>query len=176
MLSPKRVAILIDNMFEDSEFIYPYYRLLEAGMHIDIVGVKKGLYSGKHGTSALATHAIGSLKSSDYDAVYIPGGFAPDRLRTEPGMVSLVAALYKEEKLLCAVCHGPSLLISAGVLRGKRVSAYASIKDDIENAGAEYTGEAVEQDGNIITARDPKSLPEMMKRFLFLLENSQVEK
>ncbi len=170
MQSPKRVAILIDNMFEDSEFIYPYYRLLEAGMHVDIVGVKKSHYKGKHGTTAEATLAIGALKSSDYDAVFIPGGYAPDSLRTEPEIVSFVAALYKEEKLLCTVCHGPSLLISAGVLTGKRVTAYGSIKDDIKNSGAEYTGEAVEQDGNIITARDPKSLPEMMKRFLSLLE------
>lgn len=166
----KKVAILVDDMFEDAEFIYPYYRLLEAGLTVDIVGKKRIVYRGKHGTTAKATETIHGLKSSDYDAVYVPGGYAPDRLRREPEMVAFVKALYEEGKVVCAVCHGPSLLVSADILKGKKVTAYHSIKDDLENAGAYYTDKPVEQDGKIITARDPKSLPEMMKLFLPLLE------
>ncbi|WP_345975690.1 type 1 glutamine amidotransferase domain-containing protein [Sulfurimonas sp. HSL3-7] len=170
MPSRKKIAILIDDMFEDSEFIYPYYRLLEAGMDVDVVGQEKRAYRGKHGTTAKATHRIHAIESDKYDALYIPGGYAPDRLRREPAMVALVKSLFEAGKPLCAVCHGPSLLISAGVLEGKKVTAYASIKDDIENAGADYTGRSVEQDGSLITARDPQALPGMMKQFLLLLE------
>ena len=166
----KKVAILIDDMFEDAEFIYPYYRLLEAGLTVDIVGKKRSVYRGKHGPTAKATETIGDLKSSDYDAVYVPGGYAPDRLRREPEMVAFVKALYEEGKVVCAVCHGPSLLVSAGILKGKKVTAYHSIKDDLVNAGASYADKSVEQDGKIITARDPKSLPAMMTLFLPLLE------
>lgn len=166
----RKVAILIDEMFEDSEFIYPYYRLLEAGISVDVVGKKEALYRGKHGTTAKATLAVHNLKSSGYDGLFIPGGYAPDGLRLEPEMVRFVRALFDDAKAVCAVCHGPSLLISAGILKGRKVTAYPSIGDDIVNAGADYTGASVEKDGNIITARDPGSLPEMMKLFLALLE------
>ena len=169
MPSRKKIAILIDEMFEDSEFIYPYYRLLEAGMTVDVIGQKKGTYRGKHGTVAKATHSIHAVESEGYDALYIPGGYAPDRLRREPAMVAFVRSLFVAKKTLCAVCHGPSLLISGGVLSGRQVTAYGSIKDDIENAGAVYTGRSVERDGTIITARDPQALPQMMKQFLALL-------
>lgn len=166
----KKVAILIDEMFEDSEFIYPYYRLIEAGITVDVVAQKKSVYRGKHGTPAKATHTIHGLSSDEYDGVFIPGGYAPDRLRREPDMVHFVTSLFEAGKALCAVCHGPSLLISAGILNGKKVTAFHSIKDDLKNAGAHYTAQRVERDGNIITAQDPQSLPEMMKRFLSLLE------
>jgi protease I len=102
--------------------------------------------------------------------VYVPGGHAPDRLRRDPEMVDFVKSLYDAGKAVCAVCHGPSLLVSADILTGKKVTAYHSIKDDLVNAGASYTDKLVEQDGKIITARDPKSLPAMMMLFLLLLE------
>ena len=169
MPNSKKIAILIDDMFEDAEFIYPYYRLLEADLRVDIVGKKKTVYRGKHGTTAKATQSIHDLESSDYDALYVPGGYAPDKLCREPEMVDFVKSLYEEGKTVCAVCHGPSLLVSAGILRGKKVTGYHSIKDDLTNAGAYYADKTVEQDGNIITARDPQSLPAMMKLFLTLL-------
>ena len=170
MPKSKKVAILIDDGYEDAEFIYPYYRLLEAGVSVDVVGQEKRAYRGKHGTTAKATESIYGLESRDYDAVYVPGGYAPDSLRREPEMVAFVRSLYERGEVVCAVCHGPSLLISAGILTGKNVTAYHSIKDDLVNAGAYYADKAVEQDGKIITARDPKALPEMMKLFLALLE------
>ncbi|MGB5965147.1 MAG: type 1 glutamine amidotransferase domain-containing protein [Sulfurimonadaceae bacterium] len=170
VVSRKKVAILIDEMFEDSEFIYPYYRLLEAGIAVDVVAKKKVVYRGKHGTTAKATQTIHGLESRDYDGVYVPGGYAPESLQRVPEMVEFVKSLYEAGKAVCAVCHGPSLLISAGILKGKKVTAYHSIKDDLINAGAYYTDKPVEQDGNIITARDPKSLPAMMTLFLALLE------
>ncbi|MEN8146643.1 MAG: type 1 glutamine amidotransferase domain-containing protein [Campylobacterota bacterium] len=164
------VAILIDDGFEDSEFIYPYYRLLEAGINVDVVGKEKRTYSGKHGTSAKATETIHGLESSDYEALYVPGGHAPEKLQKVPQMVAFVRSLYEAGKIVCAVCHGPSLLATAGILKGKKVTGYRSVKDDLKNAGAYYTDKAVEQDDKTITARDPRSLPEMMKLFLPLLE------
>ena len=169
MTGCKKVAILIDEMFEDSEFIYPYYRLLEAGVTVDVIGKKKGAFKGKHGTTANVTRAFEGLESGAYDGLYIPGGYAPDKLRREPLAVAFVRSAFEAGKVLCAVCHGPSLLISAGVLKGRRVTSYPSIRDDVVNAGGEYTGRASEQDGTLVTARDPQALPEMMRRFLPLL-------
>ncbi len=166
----KKVAILIDEMFEDAEFIYPYYRLIEAGMSVDIAAEKKISYTGKRGTTAKATLSLDELDSEAYAGVYIPGGYAPDRLRRHHQAVSFVQSVYAAGKPVCAVCHGPSLLIAAEILKGKRVTAFASIKDDIEKSGALYTAKSVELDGNLLTARDPKSLPEMMRSFLLLLD------
>ena len=170
MPSRKKIAILIDDGYEDSEFIYPYYRLLEAGVSVDVVGQEKRAYRGKHGTRTKATKRIRGLESRDYDGVYIPGGYAPDSLRREPEMVVFVRSLYEAGKVICAVCHGPSLLASAGILKGKKVTGYHAIKDDLINAGAYYADKPVELDGNIITARDPRPLPAMLTLFLALLE------
>ena len=166
----KKVAILIDEMYEDAEFIYPYYRLIEANIIVDIVAQNKTLYRAKHGTTVKATHTVHNLNTNEYDGVYIPGGYAPERLRTNPDMIKFVKSLFEAKKPICAVCHGPLLLISADILKGKKVTALHLIKDEIENAGASYTAKSVEQDENIITAQDPKSLPEMMKLFLSLLQ------
>ncbi len=166
----KKIAIMIDEMFEDAEFIYPYYRLIEAGMIVDVIAREKRLYTGKHGTAAIATHSIHGLNSDMYDGVYIPGGHAPEKLRQDQEMVDFVRSLDASKKPICAVCHGPSLLSSAGILKGRRATAYPSIKEEIKKAGAVYTGMSVEQDENIITAQNPHSLPEMMKLFLALLQ------
>lgn len=166
----KKVAILIDEMFEDTEFIYPYYRLIEAGMIVDVIAHEKRLYTGKHGTAAKATHTIHGLNSNSYCGVYIPGGHAPERLKNDREMLDFVRSFYALQKPICTVCHGPSVLACAGILKGKKATAYPSIKEEIEKAGAVYTGMSVEQDENIITAQNPHSLPEMMKLFLALLE------
>jgi protease I len=166
----RRIAILIEDGFEDSEFIYPYYRLIEAGIYVDIVGGNKAVYRGKHGTTAKATQTISGVESSGYDAVYIPGGHAPEKLQKRAEMVAFVRSMYTGDKIICAVCHGPILLASAGIAKGKKMTAYPAVKDELIDAGAHYAEKAVEQDGKIITARDPTALPEMMKLFLALLQ------
>lgn len=168
----KKVAVLIDEKFEDSEFIYPYYRLIEAGMQVDVIARERGEYKGKHGTLAKAACAIGDVASAEYTALYIPGGRAPERLRQLEAMLSFVRSMYKEEKVICAVCHGPLLLAAAGIISGRRVTAYPSTKEELEAAGAIYTAQRVEMEGSLITAQDPGAMPEMMKRFLPLLEAS----
>lgn len=165
----KKVAILIDEMFEDSEFIYPYYRLIEAGMVVDVVAHEKRGYTGKHGTAARATHSIHRLQSDEYDTVYVPGGKAPEKLSQDSGMVDFIRSFDVSHKPICAVCHGPLLLARAGILKSKYATAYPSLQEEIEKAGAVYTRKSVVQDNNIITAQDPHALPEMMKLFLALL-------
>jgi protease I len=166
----KKIAILIDEKFEDSEFIYPYYRLIEAGMQVDVIAKNRGEYRGKHGTAAKAAFAIGEVSSSDYTALYIPGGRAPERLREQEAMVDFVRTVYEAGKPVCAVCHGPLLLAAAGVIGGKRITGYPSTKEELKSAGAVYTGKDVEMEGSLITAQDPRAMPEMMKRFLPLLQ------
>jgi protease I len=166
----KKIAILIDEKFEDSEFIYPYYRLIEAGMRVDVIARQKGEYRGKHGTVAKAAFAIDAVSSSDYAALFVPGGRAPERLREQQPMVAFARSIYEAGKPVCAVCHGPLLLAAAGILEGKRVTGYPSTKEELKNSGAVYTGKDAETHGSLVTARDPGALPEMMKRFLPLLQ------
>lgn len=166
----KRVAILIDEGFEDSEFIYPYYRLLEAGMAVTVIAPKTGSCRGKHGTMAQVTASLKTAQSHAYDALYLPGGHAPEKLQKVAETAPFVRSFAREEKLICAVCHGPLLLASAGLLKGKRVTAYPSVKEALAEAGADYRGSGAERDGKIITARDPQALPEMMRLFLAQLE------
>lgn len=166
----KRVAILIDDGFEDSEFIYPYYRLLEAGMMVTVIGPKSGSCVGKHGTKAKVTERLKEAQSQAYDALYLPGGHAPEKLQVLAETAAFVRSFWHEDKLICAVCHGPLLLASAGLLKGKRVTAYPSVKEALVKAGADYTGSSAEVDGKLVTARDPQALPEMMRLFLAQLE------
>lgn len=167
----KRVAILIDEGFEDSEFIYPYYRLLEAGMTVTVIAPKTGSCMGKHGTKAKVTEKLETAQSEAFDALYLPGGLAPEKLQKVAETAPFVRSFAGEQKLICAVCHGPLLLASAGLLKGKKVTAYPSVKEALVEAGADYTGSGAEKDGKIITARDPQALPEMMRLFLAQLES-----
>ncbi len=159
----------MDEGYEDSEFIYPFYRLIEAGFDVDVIAGQKREYRGKRGTLTKATHSIDEVNGDLYDGVYIPGGHAPERLRINPKMADFVVRHFRANKSVCAVCHGPLLLASAGIIEGKKVTGFHSIKNDLEKAGALYTAKSVEQDGNIITAQDPHSMPEMMQNFLSLL-------
>lgn len=166
----KRVAILIDEGFEDAEFIYPYYRLLEAGMEVTVIAPTIGSCRGKHGTKAQVSESLKTAQSQRYDALYLPGGHAPEKLQRLAGTAPFVRAFAHAGKVICAVCHGPLLLASAGLLEGRRVTAYPSVEAELVEAGANYTGSSAEVDGRLVTARDPRALPEMMRLFLAQLE------
>ncbi len=167
-----RIAFMIDDEFEDSEFIYPYHRLKEAGHQVDIIARKAGNYFGKTDTQAHAEYAISDVLVSHYDALYIPGGYAPERLCQLQEAVLFVKTFVEHDMLVCAVCHAPLLLANAGVLHERIVTGYGSIKEEVLKAGAVFTGESVEVDGNLITARDPRSLPEMTQTLLKALEKT----
>ncbi|MEJ2468103.1 MAG: type 1 glutamine amidotransferase [Campylobacterales bacterium] len=170
-----RVAVLIEELVEDAEFIYPFYRLQEAGYEVRVLAPRPGTYQGKHGGSYPAKYAADPEDAEGYDALFIPGGYAPDRLRRSEKVLELVRRIHDAGKPVAAVCHAPWVLISAGVVKGRNVTAFASIRDDLTNAGAIYTGRSAEFDGNLITATDPSALPEMMRLFLKQLMKGSVQ-
>jgi protease I len=163
----KRVAILAEDDCEDLELWYPLIRLKGAGHEVVVVGSgRKEVFHSKHGYEVKADLPTPKAKVGDLDALVIPGGFAPDRLRRFTAVNELVKQMHQNGKLVAAICHAPSVLISANILRGRKVTCFTSIKDDVMNAGVRYLDEAVVVDVNIITARGPADLPEFMKEIL----------
>jgi protease I len=162
----KKVGILLENFVEEVEFIYPFYRFHEEHFMVEVLAPKVGEYKGKNGLLFSAGKAVDPNLSESLDAIFIPGGYAPDRFRRDKETIELIRNMYHENKIIGAICHGPWVLISAGIVKGKKITGFFSIKDDIKNAGAIYTGNPVEVDGNIITGTDPKAMPEMVKTFI----------
>lgn len=163
----KKIAILLENLFDERELVYPYYRLLEEGFEVDLIGSNKDtIYTSKSGLTEKSTHASNEISAKDYDALVIPGGFSPDYMRRTKATVDFVRDMNKANKPIAAICHGGWMLASAIDLKGKKVTSFFSIKDDLVNAGAEYLDEEVVVDGNIISSRSPKDLPAFMKALI----------
>jgi protease I len=154
----KALIILADG-FEDLEFYYPYLRLQEESIEIDVAGIEKGQVKGKHGYPFDIEKTIKEVEEKDYELLVIPGGKAPENLRIDYGAVELVSKCSSAGMVIAAVCHGPQMLISANLLQGKKATCYKSVKDDIIAAGAKYVDEAVVTDGKLITSRTPYDLP-----------------
>jgi protease I len=165
--APCRVAILIEDMYEDQEFWYPARRFAEAGVAVTVVGPEAGTtYKSKHGYPARADVAARDVTAEEFDAVVIPGGYAPDRMRRHQAMVELVRQAHRTGKVVAAICHAGWMLCSAGILEGKEVTSYSSIRDDMTNAGARWVDREVVQDGNLITSRTPDDLPAFLRVIL----------
>lgn len=160
----KKIAILVEELFNVYEFWYPYYRLLEAGAEVVVVGSgRTDTYNGKPGTDVQQDVSADDVKAADFDGIIIPGGFAPDMMRRYPAMVQLVAEGVEQGKVVAAICHAGWMLASAKVLKGRRVTSFFAIKDDLIHAGADWVDEAVVVDGKIITSRTPDDLPDFMR-------------
>ena len=160
----KRVVIITGPNFQDEEFIYPYYRLLEEGYSVDVATPDKVIVYGKYGVPAKPTIDTKDLKAINYDLVVLPGGFeAPDRLRLRKEVLSFVKEMNDNNKIVAAICHGPWICISAGIMKGRRATGYMSIADDIKNAGATYLEEDVVIDGNLITSPHYRNNGDFMK-------------
>ncbi|MFP4286741.1 MAG: type 1 glutamine amidotransferase domain-containing protein [Candidatus Izemoplasmataceae bacterium] len=156
----KKIAMLIENLFDDLELIYPYYRMQEEEHHVDLIGKKANeTYKSKNGVPFKSDLASKDALAKDYDALIIPGGFSPDYMRRTKETLDFVKAMHEEGKVIAAICHAPWVLISSIDLKGKNLTGYHSIKDDIINAGANYLDQAVVIDQNIITSRTPNDLP-----------------
>ncbi|NPA13450.1 MAG: type 1 glutamine amidotransferase [Aquificae bacterium] len=166
----KKVAILLDDFVEEVEFIYPLYRLKEEGFTVEILSPRTGEFKGKKGLTFHSNKKVNPDTADQYIGVFIPGGYAPDRLRRSEDILQFVRNIHQQGKVVGAICHAPWVLISAGIIKGKRITGFFSIKDDIQNAGAVYTGNPVEIDGNIITATDPEAMPEMLKKMVDMLK------
>lgn len=160
----KRIAIIVAQNFQDEEFVYPYYRILEEGWRVDVATPTGQDLPGKYGVPARATMSTVDLKASDFDAVILPGGFeSPDRLRIRPEVLQFVRDMDQTGKLVAAICHGPWILISAGVVKDRKVTGYMSIADDLKNAGAAYADEELVIDGNLISAPHYRNNGEFMR-------------
>ncbi len=167
MKTAKTVGILVENDYQTLEVWYPLYRLREAGHHPLVIGTGSAtVYKSKEGYPITAERAAGTLTSSDIDAIVIPGGWAPDRLRQYPAVVELVRLIHTNGKPVAAICHAGSLLVSAGICRGRSVTSFAAIKDDLIAAGASWSDRECVVDGNLITAREPDDLPAFMSALL----------
>lgn len=167
----KKIAILLENSFDERELIYPYYRLLAAGYEVDLVGTDKDtVYSGKSTFTEKSTHAADEVSADDYAGVVIPGGFSPDFMRRNQATLDFVAAMDKQDKLIAAICHGPWVMASVCDLKGVNITSFMSIKDDLVNAGANYLDEEVVVDKNLVTSRTPKDLPIFMETVIKELE------
>ena len=160
-LAGKRVAILVEEEFEDRELTGPLDALRGAGAAVTVVGATAGAtYRGKRGqASVTADLAAGSAKMADFDALVIPGGHAPDKMRLRHAMVDLAREAMEAGKPVAAICHGPQLLISANALRGRTLTCWPSIAIDVKNAGGLYVDRPVVEDGNLITSRKPDDVP-----------------
>jgi protease I len=173
MLSGKRIAILAEEDFEDSELIEPMRAMKNAGAKVLIVGSgSQESYRGKRGNAIVTVDAAADkVKAEDFDAIIIPGGYAPDKMRLHQSMVDLVKKAHDLGKVIAAVCHGPQLLISADIVREHRVTSWPSVSVDLRNAGAEWVNESVVKDGNLITSRKPADLPRFNKTIIKALRD-----
>lgn len=154
----KKIAIITDDNAEDLEFFYPYYRFSEEGYEVDVITCKGGSFEGKCGLGLKESKAIGDVNSGDYELLYLPGGKAPQKLREDEAVLKFVRDFAASGKFIAAICHGVQILISAGLVRGKKISAWPEIKDEVEGAGAIFADEALKEDGQFITARKPGDL------------------
>ncbi|HYA14419.1 MAG TPA: type 1 glutamine amidotransferase domain-containing protein [Syntrophales bacterium] len=156
----KRIVLLVEDRYQVLELWYPLIRLREAGAVVTVAGPEGGkVYKSAEGYEITADVSVGSIRIKEYDAIIVPGGYAPDLMRRNPAMVGLVKEAYNQGKVVAAICHAGWILASAGIVRGKRVTSFYSIKDDMINAGANWLDEPIVCDGRIITSRKPEDLP-----------------
>lgn len=155
-----KVAFVLADDFEDSEFQVPYDRLREAGHEVMVIGMEAGKQvRGKRGDSAFTLEATpDEVNAADFDALVVPGGYSPDKLRTDAGVVKFVQAVFEHDKPVAAICHGGSLLVEADAVRRRTVTSWPSVRTDLANAGAAWVDREVVEDGNLITSRNPDDL------------------
>jgi len=165
-LAGKKIAVLVEEGFEDLELWYPVLRLREAGAEVDIVGTGKAPeYRGKYGVPCAEEKKIDDVQAADYDGVVVPGGWAPDQLRRYPAVLDFVRQIFAAGKPVGSICHAPWVLISAKILAGKTMTSTPAVKDDVENAGAKWVDQSVVVDGNLISARRPPDLPDFCREY-----------
>lgn len=166
------VVVLVGPEYEDLEVWYPKLRLEEAGYEVKLAGLGEAEYRGKHGYPCRADGHARDFAAGALAGIVAPGGWAPDKLRRDAAVLELVRGVHERGRLVASICHGPWILISANVVRGRRVTSSLGIRDDLRNAGAEWVDEPAVVDGNIVTARVPKDLPEFAKAMLRVLEKT----
>jgi protease I len=160
-----RALIISGEGFEDSELLVPYYRLLEAGMQVDVASPMEK-FKGKHGYEMSATVSLDDVKTGDYDVLVLPGGKAPAKIRDDSRVVAIAREFMEAKKPVAAICHGPQVLVTAGLLKGRTATCYHTVKGELEGAGANYRDEEVVVDGNLVTSRQPGDIPAFMREIM----------
>ena len=166
-LQGKHAAVLVEQLYQEMEVWYPVYRLREAGCTVTLVGPEADRsYPSKLGYPARSDRAAKDVSPADFDVLVIPGGFAPDYLRRSDAILKLVRGMAEQGKVVAAICHGPWVLCSTQALKGRKVTCFSSIKDDVINAGGNYVDAEVIRDGNLITSRKPDDLPAFLQTII----------
>lgn len=169
-LHGKKIVILVDNVYQEMEVWYPYYRFKEAGATVVCAGASPGTtYTSKLGYPVKSDVSYDQLTPDDFDGVIAPGGFAPDYIRRHEKAMKFVKECDAKNKLVAAICHGPWVLCSAGVLKGRRVTSFFAIKDDVVNAGGNWEDTEVVVDRNLVTSRKPDDLPAFCRESIKVL-------
>jgi len=164
----KALIISADN-FEDSELLVPYYRLKESGVEVTVVSLARGNITGKHGYEVAVDKTLDEVNSDDYSLLVLPGGKAPAVVRKESKALEIARSFFARGKPVAAICHGPQILISAGLLQGRHATCYMSVADELKEAGALYEDREVVVDANLVTSRQPDDLPAFMRETMKLL-------
>ena len=171
MVPARRIAILLEDLYEELELWYPYYRLREAGFEPVLVAPARKTYHGKKGSyPATPDRTIDAVAADEFAGLVVPGGYSPDLMRRDPATIALVRAVGQAGKPVAGICHAGWVLISAGLVAGKRVTSVKTIKDDMVNAGGQWVDAEVVVDGNLVTSRTPTDLPAFMVALLAALD------
>lgn len=172
-LNGMKVAILAEDNYNEFELWIPFYRLKEEEIEVTVVGSGSApVYHGKYGIPVTVDKNAAQARADEFDAVVIPGGYAPDKMRTHPEMVSLVREAFQKGKIVAAICHAGWMLASADILKGKKATSYIAIRDDMKNAGASWEDSEVVRDGNLITSRKPEDLPAFCRTIIQALQET----
>jgi protease I len=172
----RRALIISSDNFEDMELFYPFYRLQEDGWEVDVAGPATGTIVGKHGYEYTTTIAFKDVRPERYSLLIIPGGKAPESVRLHEHALKITRYFFDKRIPIGAICHGPQVLISAGLLSGRKVTCWQGIKDDVMAAGAQYRDCEVAEDHNLVTSRSPSDLPAFMRQIRILVETPDLKK
>lgn len=171
-MTTKRALIVSADNFEDSELLVPLYRLIEAGYSVDVVSTKGAPIRGKHGYEVPVNKVVTEVAPADYDVLLLPGGKAPAAIRTNATVQSICRSFMGDNKPIAAICHGPQILISAGLVRGRKCTCYKTVVTELREAAAQYEDSEVVVDGNLITSREPGDLPAFNRELMRMLGES----
>ena len=165
-----KILIMSADNFEDTELLVPYYRFQEEGMRVNLASLKKGTIKGKRGYEVMVDKTLEEIKPREYEALILPGGKAPGILRQNTHALEIAKHFFQEDKPVSSICHGPQILISAGLLKGKKATSYKSVAKELKDAGAVYEDKEVVVDGNLITSRQPSDIPAFMRETMKMVK------